>query len=397
MSRIIRYLFHRDHFIIVAFGLLLLLVLRVITVNIDFLNPIANALDEFSITDMMFDIQHATTEPEVNDLVTIVDMTDLHDRGDIANLLAEISQCSPIVMGIDLIFEGEKDDHLGNELLLEAVHDLEDKAIFTSKLTDYSSAEGTYKGCVRSFFVDDLDISEAYSNVNNDLTKSVVRDFGIKQKLNDEAMLSFPAKIASRFDDSVDKMNDDELLINFKNVVFPVVMYDEVLDKQELIDGHIILVGAMTEEQDMHNSPLGKMSGVELQAYSLLTLLEHKAMKKIPVWLDWLLALLVCYLMELTIDALFQWVCKKDKSAIMVFLKESNVLDIIMLFVWMVLLCWFIFIMFAKHNIIVGGGMILALLALTCEGRNIYMSIIKGLRAKNEKMKFVRTSILKDA
>lgn len=397
MKSLFQYLFHRDHFIIIAFGLLLLLVLKVITINIDFLNPIANALDEFSVTDMMFDIQHATTEPEVNDLVTIVDMTDLHDRGDIANLFEEINQCNPLVMGIDLIFEGEKDDHLGNELLLDAVHDIEKKAIFTSKLTDYSSAEGTFKGCVRSFFADELDIMEAYSNVNNDLTKEVVRDFGVKQKLNEEAMLSFPAKIASIFDDSVDEMDDDELLINFKNVVFPVVMFDEVLDKQELIEGHIVLVGTMTEEQDMHNSPLGKMPGVELQAYSLLTLLEHKAMKKNPVWLDWLLALLVCYLMELSIDALFQWVCKKDKAAIMVFLKESNVLDITVLFVWMVLVCWFVFIMFAKYNTIVGGGTILALLALTCEGRDIYKSIIKALVAKYGNKRFVCTSLLKDA
>ena len=135
MKKIFLYFCHRDHFIIIALGLLLLLLFRVITVNIDFLNPVANALDEFSVTDMMFDIQHATTEPEVSDLVTIVDMTDLHDRGDIANLLAEINQCDPLVMGIDLIFEGEKDDHLGNKLLLEAVKDIEGKAVFTSTLT----------------------------------------------------------------------------------------------------------------------------------------------------------------------------------------------------------------------------------------------------------------------
>ena len=147
----------------------------------------------------------------------------------------------------------------------------------------------------------------------------------------------------------------------------------------------------------MHNSPFGKMSGVELQAYSLLTLLEHKAMKWNPVWLDWSLAILFCYLMELAIDALFQWVCKNDKLAIMIFLKESNVLDIIMLFVWMVLVCWFVFIMFAKHNTIVGGGMILALLALTCEGRDIYKSIIKALVSKYKNKIFFKTSLLKDA
>ena len=392
-----QYLFHRDHFIIIAFGLLFLLVLRVITVNIDFLNPVANALDEFSITDMMFDIQHSNSMPEINDLVTIVDMTDLHSRGDIANLLSEINQCAPLVMGVDLIFEGEKDDHLGNEMLMEVVHGLSDKTVFTCKLTDYNSIEGTFKGCTRSFFANDISITEAYSNVNNNLTVGNVRDFGIKQLIDSKEMLSFPAQIASRFDDSVDEMDDNELLINFKNVVFLMVTYDEILDKQELIEGHIVLVGTMTEEQDMHNTPLGKMPGVELQAYSLLTLLEHKAMKKNPVWLDWLLALLVCYLMELAIDALFQWVCKNDKSAIMVFLKESNVLDIIMLFVWMVLVCWFVFIMFVKHDTIIGGSMILALMALTCEGRDIYKSIIKALLVKHVDKKFVSTSLLKDA
>ena len=89
MKNVIKYIFHRDHLIIVLSGFLLLGLLRLITINISFLNPIANALDSFAISDIFFEIQHNETTAKTNDLVTIVDMTELTDRGDIAYLLEE--------------------------------------------------------------------------------------------------------------------------------------------------------------------------------------------------------------------------------------------------------------------------------------------------------------------
>ena len=396
MKRFIKYLFHRDHFIVLLSGLLLLGLLRAITINIDFLNPIANALDDFSVTDVIYEIQHDESKARMNDIITIVDMTELTDRGDIAYLLEEINACEPLVMGIDLIFEGKKDDSIANEMLKESVKVMGSKAVYSTKLVDYNSNSQSFSRSVQSFFANEIHIAEGYTNLNDNLERRRIRDFSIMQKLNDNTQLSFPAKIAAYFNNSLEQLDSQDLLINFKNEKFPVVKYDEIQEKRELIEGHIVLIGALTEEQDMHNSPIGKMSGLELQAYSLLTLLEQKNIQKIPTWLEWILVFLVCYLLEIAIDIVWQWVKKKDKSAFMVFLKESNLVSVVMLFIGLLIVCWLTYILFVKRGLLVPGGLIMGMMALTCEGRDILIAVIKGLKAKNKDSKFVKTALLID-
>ena len=396
MKKILRYLFHRDHFIVLLSGIILLVLLRVITVNITFLNPIANAIDDFSVTDIFFEIQHDESKAKINDMITLVDMTELNDRGDIAILLQEINSCDPLVIGVDIIFEGKKDNMLANEMLLEAVNTLGDKAVYSQKLVDYNSDNEAFARSVHSFFTDEAPIIEAYVNLNDDMEGKRIRDFSIKQRLVDNTVLSFPATIAARFNNSVQQLGCDNLLINFKNETFPVVKHDEIMEKAELIKGHIILVGTMLEEQDMHNTPLGKMPGLELQAYSTLTLLEQKVIRKTPRWIDWMIALLVCYLMEITLDLVWQFVKKRVYSGICVFIKESNIVSIILLFIWMAVVCWTMFIVFVKCSIIINGGLILAMMALTCEGRDILIAIVKGLRAKFKDNKLISDALLRE-
>lgn len=393
ITKLIKYIFHRDHFIIVASAFLLLGLLRLITVNLDFLNPVANALDSFSVTDIFFDIEHAAGKPETSDLVTLVDMTELHSRGDIALLLEEIGQQDPLFVGIDLIFEGEKDDPLGNEMLEMAVGGLEGRAVFSEKLTDYDSRQEMFTGSVRSYFADRVDFQEAYTNLNDNMAASCIRDFSIRQTGPEGPLLSFPARIATQFDTTIASQDNDEMLINFRNVRFPVVPYDEVAGS-DLIDGHVVLVGTMTEEQDMHNTPLGKMPGLELQAYSLLTLMEHKGIWEIPSWANWLLAFLLCYLFELALDIPYQFIVRKNESPLCGFLKESNVINLLTFFLWTALVCWLMYLLFVRKSLTLSGGLFLILLALVCEGRELFRALIKGLRAKYASARFVETSII---
>lgn len=390
--RSLRYIFHIDHLIITLSAFVLLWLLGVITFSLDILNPVADALDNFSITDVFFDIEHSDSRPEETDLVTLVDMTELHQRGDIANLFEEINMIGPLVIGVDLIFEGVKDDYVGNDLLEDSVQGIADRTIFSKKLIDYNSETELFTGSVRSYFTDRIDINEAYTNLNDDMAGTCIRYFSIKQSDNSEELLSFPARLAATFDDTVNDLDDEEMLINFRNVSFPVVKWDEITEKSDLIEGHIVLVGTMTEEQDMHMTPLGKMSGLELQAYALLTLLEHKGIKKVPVWLTWLFAFFVCYLLELAVDALDRFMGKRSKTVPMVFLKEANFLSVILLFLFIVIIGWFLFYMFTSHSILIEGGVILALMALVYEGRDLYEALIGALSEKYD-WKFLKNSI----
>lgn len=271
----LKYLFHIDHFLVTTLALVLLWLLSIITFNLSILDPVADALDEFSITDVFFEIENNKEENiETSDLITIVDMTDLHNRGDIASLMQEIGLNNPLCVGIDLIFEGEKDDSIGNKELVEAVNNLGETAIYSKKLTDYSGETDKFANRVSSFFTKDIEVQEAYTNLVNDMSSTRVREFTATQQEGETESISFPAAIASRFDTTLVSNHKDSYLINYRNVKFPVVKFDEIQEKADLIDGHIVLIGTMTEEQDMHMTPLGKMPGIEVQAYSLLVLFK---------------------------------------------------------------------------------------------------------------------------
>ena len=144
----------------------------------------------------------------------------------------------------------------------------------------------------------------------------------------------------------------------------------------------------------MHNTPLGKMPGLELQAYSLLTLMEHKGIWEIPSWANWLLAFLLCYLFELALDIPYQFIVRKNESPLCGFLKESNVINLLTFFLWTALVCWLMYLLFVRKSLTLSGGLFLILLALVCEGRELFRALIKGLRAKYASARFVETSII---
>ena len=73
------------------------------------------------MSDLYYHILWSGNEPEQNDLITLVDVTDLHKRGDIAHTIEQVNQQEPKVLGIDIIFEGVKEDSLGNDSLMNAL------------------------------------------------------------------------------------------------------------------------------------------------------------------------------------------------------------------------------------------------------------------------------------
>lgn len=388
----LKYLFHIDHFLVTTLALVLLWLLSIVTFNLSILDPVADALDEFSITDVFFEIENNKEENiETSDLITIVDMTDLHNRGDIASLMQEIGLNNPLCVGIDLIFEGEKDDSIGNKELVEAVNNLGETAIYSKKLTDYSGETDKFANRVSSFFTKDIEVQEAYTNLVNDMSSTRVREFTATQQEGETESISFPAAIASRFDTTLVSNHKDSYLINYRNVKFPVVKFDEIQEKADLIDGHIVLIGTMTEEQDMHMTPLGKMPGIEVQAYSLLTLLEHKDLQELPLWLSILITFVLCYLLEITIDAVPRCVEKSTKIPI-VFLRESGLITALLLLLWVIVVTWLMFYSFTRWNVIIDGGVLLASMALVCEGRELIEATIKTLSTKYN-WKYLQNSI----
>ena len=104
--------------IITVFAFAMLGFITLIAVSVKPLNPLAMAVKNFSFTDIYYSILEETADPDTSMAVTIVDMTQLYRRGQLAQVLEDIQSCDPKAVGVDVAFDVEKDDFAGNDSLI---------------------------------------------------------------------------------------------------------------------------------------------------------------------------------------------------------------------------------------------------------------------------------------
>lgn len=80
--------------------------------NLKVFNPIAEILDDYSFTDFYYKLQAGAGVQDTSRIVTIVDMTELRKRRDFADLFMEVNALKPKAVGVDVVFEGYKEEDL---------------------------------------------------------------------------------------------------------------------------------------------------------------------------------------------------------------------------------------------------------------------------------------------
>ena len=385
-----RFFFHRDHLLIVVGAFVLLGVVSFVTLNISFLNPVSRAWKAFSVTDLFFDIQHYGPSVE-SPAIAVVDISDVEDRGDLAVLLERVALCDPACMGVDAIFEGLRSDEEGNVRLVDAVRTYGDKMIFTCKLTDYDRQAGCFTSSVHSFFADSLPIREGYANLKNNLDNLPVRKLSVQNKLGANTVKSFPAAIVEQFAGRSLENHGEDWLINYRNVGFRVIAPDDIEQEAGFLEGKIVLLGGVREERDAHVSPLGKMPGVMIQAYTVDTLLGKKV-RYLPSWINWILAFVLCFLFQVTVEALVKATGQGRRVVPATFLRESRIVPGNTLFLFSALLTYLTFVIFTKWGFCIDIAIVLTLFALTLESRKLYRSSVIAL-SKRYSGRFLQNSI----
>lgn len=386
-----RFFFHRDHLLILLGAFVLLGLLRFITFNVSFLNPVARALDAYSLSDLYFEIQHFGKEPAESEAITIVDVTDCGDREELALLLERIAACEPACVGVDVIFEGLKADPAGNERLREVADLTRENTVFACKLIDYESDSSRFTSAVRSFFAGEEAVREGYVNLMNNLDNRPVRELSLERKCLDETVPSFATAVVEHYSGHDLGYKKKDQPINYRAVKFRTVSPDDIEEQADFLENKIVLVGTVHEESDMHASPLGKMPGVMIQAYSVDTLLG-KHLRAVPrVWI-WVLAFILSYLFQVTVEWVVMTTGKNRSKATSTFLRESRIMPGILLSLWSIVLTYFSYVLFMRGGTCLDIALILAMFALTLESRKLYRSSVIAL-ATRHKNKFLQNSI----
>lgn len=374
--------FSKRNLFVTLLSVLIVSLLAVISLNMTFLNPVTQGLKDFSVNDMFYQISNNSGEAEMSNAVTIVDMTNLYKRSEIANALEEIESHHPAVIGVDVVFEGVKDEADGGDSMLVNVAKKYDNIIYSHRLLDYTDYDKGYTTDIHSFFVDSVKVTEGFTNMKRELYGGIKRKLTLHTRVNGETIPSFLVQLVSRFvGEDIPEMEDEDLDINFMPMSFSVIDYDSISYYPELIEDRMVLFGAMYEEGDMQYTPLGKMAGVKLLAYGAETLLNQKEVRYIPWWLLYPLIFVLVYVTFWILDNYIHC-ASQMKNRVVGTILSSDYFVGILLFLWMVLLMGGAAYVFGSFNVSINIGWAFAMMVFLSASSELYEALLEVMKKR---------------
>ena len=368
--------------VISAMTFLILGFYAVIALNLKIFNPVSKALADYSITDFYYDIL-AKGQKDTSNIVTIVDMTDLPNRFALACALEQVNACGPKALGVDVVFEGLKLEDPVGDSLIQAVAYAQPKTVFSYKLITDSWDGHQYHETVRSFFANPDSITQGFTNMPRNIYGGMKRQLSIGCYVEGELVPSLIKRVADDYaEEETVPLADKDVRINFKPKEYAVVPPDSIMEYRNLIEDRIVLFGAMTEEADMHYTPLGKIAGVKLLAFAIETLIKHNEVREVPQWLMWLLSFLVLLFSVAVFDAYDRFVARRSPVA-RVFFGAILVKNIVK-FMWMALFMWLSYLLFSLFDISLNLAWALAAIAFTVSATNLYDLLAKYFKEKKQ-------------
>ena len=321
-----------------------------IAFNLAVFTPIAKAISDYSFIDFYYDVLSNTGQADSSHTTVIVDMTQLSTRRDLAKALTEVLECHPKVVGVDVVFEGLKEDSVGDNMIAD-VAAANHKLIFSYKLIDDSYDGTEYHETVRSFFAYTDSIEEGFTNMPRNLYGGMKRSLSIGKMLNGELQPSIIKRVADAYaEKEVAPLTNKDVRINFAPIEFRIIPADSIRDYAHVLADRVVLFGAMHEEADMHYTPQGKIAGVKLLAYGIETLLRQNEVSDPPRWLLWLVSFVMVLFTKYVFDIYGRCVSRIHSSLYRIVLL-SKLARGLLKFVWIGVLMWGAFLIFCRYNI----------------------------------------------
>lgn len=364
------------HFWTSAFSFLLIGIYALIGLNLTFVSPVVEAFRDFDMTDVCYKVM---AEQESH-AITIVDMTDLENRGDIAMALHEIESMQPRVIGVDVVFEGIKNDTLGNDLLMEVAREY-DNIVFACRIKE--EMHGDVRR-ISSFFVDSIPVCQGVTNMPRSLYNGVKRTMQHTWTCDGGKIYSIVDEIVRAL--GIKTPCEGTTHINYQPTRFTVLQPSDILANRDMIEGRIVMFGAMVDESDMHYTPLGKMAGVELLAYAVQTLIEEKAVWRLPWFLHVILTIGLVIFSEWMIGEYMTWTAHHKNPVIRYFFGSAYFISVWQ-FIWITLLMWFVVICFTQWYLAVDIGWTVSAIAMLSMGRSLRDAIDGFLKEKKQRQK----------
>ena len=365
--------------VVTIMAFIVLGVMLFFTYNFTFLSPVKKAVQEFSMTDIYYQILQETGKADTSPLITIVDMTEMTSRRDLAQALEDIEACEPKIIGVDIILEGRKEDTEGDNMIARVAANYPN-IIWSMKLTDFIDDKIEYGNVIRSFFTDSLEVQEGVTNMQRRLYGGVKRRLDQGWILRGQLMPSFSTRVLNNYAGKT--IYDTEIQsidVNFTPTNFCVINADSVLMHPELITDRIVLFGAMNEEADMHYTPLGKIPGIVLLAYSIQTLLSQNQIVEVKGFILWACSFILIMLTYWERVKRKKWIVHHAHPIVQLIIGFPIVSSIIS-FLWMALALWLSFLLFCGYDISFNLGISFSAIAFLTTAEYSYLTLLDYLK-----------------
>ena len=296
---------------------ILMFALSFIPIDCGFLSPLANALGDFDVYDIVY--SRLLEEQTVDTNVVLVNIGNL-SRKELSDQIEVLNKFQPAVIGIDALFESPKDSE-GDFSLTAALSKCR-HLVMVDKLDNFNDETKLY-GTLHSSLISFSQFSSGgFANLPNDdaVGFRTIREFRPKEKVNDSIALSFAARISGIYkQDALKKLlnrdNHNEVINyrgNYNRFYFiDTYQYADPAADFSFIKDKIVLLGYMGPDintktlEDVFFTPLNEryagksfpdMYGIVIHANIISMILHGNYVNLMPSWISILLAVVICFL-----------------------------------------------------------------------------------------------------
>lgn len=288
-----------------------------IPINCLFLDPVAKAVSDFDVYDIVY--SKLREEPKVDTNIVLINLSNL-SRSDIARQVNIINAFNPKVIGIDAIFQEGK-EHYSDSLLADAFSKCRN-LVLVSKLDKYREESDAYDTLLSSIEIFNKYASNGFANLPNDdkVSFRTIREFKSVSKTNGTKVNAFASEIVKIYNpEALQKLNrrDNETeKINYignYNKFYYLDAYQVLSGKSDIsfIKDKIVLMGFMGRSlndktfEDVYFTPLNEryagkafpdMYGVVIHANIISMILSKSYVEIMPQWLSIVFALILSYI-----------------------------------------------------------------------------------------------------
>lgn len=301
-----------------------LLVQVIFMMNPSRLLRISEESDSFT-TDLFLHIENNSSHALKSDFISIVNIKNLQNRGEIAKVLENVYLMSPKCIGVDIDFVGLQDS-VADSMLCSVVERIRDKTVFVCGIENENLDSISH-----SFFCDPkyplynikdsagvLSVKEGTSALIHDLSDNRNRTYQNCYFTKQGKYYSLTAKM---YEDYLETPDDSiEHILTYKRMKFDLMSYDSL--KEISIKDKFVLVGKIDDRQDIHNTPLGFLPGTYVHAHTLEALIDGRDIKETSNFFELLISIILSFLFCVSLFSIDLWAdrCKGNNSIIKAYL-----------------------------------------------------------------------------